>query len=152
MNNPIQHHHHHHHSLSRIRLLDLFHFRIYFLKLKNLFRHLIGHLGRGIGPTQGLYLYTGQHNTEKRGHTSMPGVGFEPTISVLERPKTVRALDRAATETGKNLIKKWNNEYQIGLRVWTELRAVVLWMFRQTLQLPLSEWISVAAGPLIYLG
>jgi hypothetical protein len=30
----------------------------------------------------------------------MPPVGFEPTISVLERAKTVRALDRAATAIG----------------------------------------------------
>jgi hypothetical protein len=27
-------------------------------------------------------------------------VGFEPTIAVLERAKTVRALDRAATAIG----------------------------------------------------
>jgi hypothetical protein len=44
--------------------------------------------------------YTGQHNTEKRGHTSMPLVGFEPTIPVFEWPKTVRVLDRVATGTG----------------------------------------------------
>jgi hypothetical protein len=31
----------------------------------------------------------------------MPPVGFEPTISVLERAKTVRALDRAATAFGR---------------------------------------------------
>jgi hypothetical protein len=31
----------------------------------------------------------------------MPLEGFEPTISVLERAKTVRALDRAATAVGK---------------------------------------------------
>jgi hypothetical protein len=30
----------------------------------------------------------------------MPPVGFEPTISVLELAKTVRALDRAATAIG----------------------------------------------------
>jgi hypothetical protein len=30
----------------------------------------------------------------------MPPVGFEPTISVLERAKTVRALDRATTAVG----------------------------------------------------
>jgi hypothetical protein len=29
-------------------------------------------------------------------------VGFEPTISVLERAKTVHALDRAATAIGDN--------------------------------------------------
>jgi hypothetical protein len=31
----------------------------------------------------------------------MPLVRFEPTVSVMERAKTVRALDRAATATGK---------------------------------------------------
>jgi hypothetical protein len=30
----------------------------------------------------------------------MPPVGFEPTISVLERAKTVHALDRATTVIG----------------------------------------------------
>jgi hypothetical protein len=29
----------------------------------------------------------------------MPPVGFEPTVLVLERAKTVRALDRAAAAT-----------------------------------------------------
>jgi hypothetical protein len=36
----------------------------------------------------------------------MPPVGFEPTISVLERAKSVRALDRAATEMSTGNIKK----------------------------------------------
>jgi len=45
--------------------------------------------------------YTGQHNTEKRGHTSMPRVGFEHTIPVFELSKTVRALDRESTGTGE---------------------------------------------------
>jgi hypothetical protein len=31
----------------------------------------------------------------------MPRVEFEPTIPVFERPKKVRASDRAATGTGK---------------------------------------------------
>jgi hypothetical protein len=65
------------------------------------FWHLVvGLFGRGISPTQGLYLHTGQHNTEKRGHTSMPRVGLEPTIPVFERSKAVRALDCAAIGTG----------------------------------------------------
>jgi hypothetical protein len=34
----------------------------------------------------------------------MPRVGFEPTILVFERAKTVHALDRAATVIGKTLI------------------------------------------------
>ena len=44
------------------------------------------------------YLYLTTHNTHNR-HTSMPPVGFEPTISSSERPQTY-ALDRAATGTG----------------------------------------------------
>jgi hypothetical protein len=38
-------------------------------------------------------------HTQKKTHTqtSMPGIGFETTIPVFERGKTVRALDRAAT-------------------------------------------------------
>jgi hypothetical protein len=60
----------------------------------NLFGQLVRLLGRGIGQMQGLYLHTGQHNKEKRGHTSMPRMGFEPTIPVFERPKAVRASDR----------------------------------------------------------
>jgi hypothetical protein len=65
----------------------------------NMFGHLVGLLGCGISPTQGLYLHK-SHNTEKRRHTSMPRAGFEPVIPVFERPKTVRALDRAAIGTG----------------------------------------------------
>ena len=38
------------------------------------------------------------HNTHNR-QTSMPPVGFEPTISAVERPQTY-ALDRAGTGTG----------------------------------------------------
>jgi hypothetical protein len=36
----------------------------------------------------------------KRTQTSMPQVGFKPTIPVFERAKTVRALGRAATVIG----------------------------------------------------
>ena len=43
-------------------------------------------------------LYLTTHNTHNR-QTSMPPVGFEPTISEGERPQTY-ALDRAATGTG----------------------------------------------------
>jgi len=60
-------HHHpynHHFRLSKIRALGLFRFRIYFLKLINLFRQSVGLHGLGIRPTQGLYLHHGQHNTE----------------------------------------------------------------------------------------
>jgi len=43
-------------------------------------------------------LYLTTHNNHNR-QTSMPTVGFEPTISAGERPQTY-ALDRAATGTG----------------------------------------------------
>ena len=43
-------------------------------------------------------LYLTSHNTRDR-HTSMPPVGFEPTISAGERPQNY-ALDRVATGTG----------------------------------------------------
>ena len=49
-------------------------------------------------------LYLTTHNTHNR-QTSMPPVGFEPTISASERPQTY-ALDRAATGTGF-LIQYW---------------------------------------------
>jgi len=45
--------------------------------------------------------YTGQHNTEKCGHTSMTRAEFETTTPVSERSKTERASDRAATGTGE---------------------------------------------------
>ena len=49
--------------------------------------------------------YLTTHNTHNR-QTSMPPVGFEPTISAGERPQTY-ALDRAVTGTGvtKDTIK-----------------------------------------------
>jgi hypothetical protein len=67
----------------------------------NLFGHLVGLLGRGISPTQGLYLHRTTRHRKKCGHTSMPRAGCEPAIPIFERPKTVRALDRAVIGTSK---------------------------------------------------
>jgi hypothetical protein len=44
----------------------------------------------------------------KRLHTSMPQVGFEPKILVFERAKTVHALERAATVTCNDFSKTDN--------------------------------------------
>jgi hypothetical protein len=44
-----------------------------------------------------------QHTQHLKRHTSMPLVGFEPTISAGERPQTY-TLDRAATGVGS-----WGN-------------------------------------------
>jgi hypothetical protein len=49
-------------------------------------------LGRMIGPPQDLYLNTGQHKHRINPHThqtSMPELGFEPTITASERTKRV---------------------------------------------------------------
>jgi hypothetical protein len=51
--------------------------------------------------------------------TSMPRVGFEPMIAVLERAKTVHGLDRAATAIGIILVNA-NSKIQKG--IWKELR------------------------------
>jgi hypothetical protein len=51
--------------------------------------------------------------------TSMPRVGFEPTIPVFEQEKTVHASDRAATVIGgyKHSVRNARN-YQVRLSVW----------------------------------
>jgi hypothetical protein len=60
----------------------------------------VGLLGRGVSPTQGLYLYAGQHRQSKHTQTSMPRVGFPPTIQLFERVNAVHALDREDTVIG----------------------------------------------------
>jgi hypothetical protein len=52
-------------------------------------------------------LYLTTHNPHNR-QTSMPPVGFEPTISAGERPQTY-ALERAVTRTGITQVenKSW---------------------------------------------
>jgi hypothetical protein len=51
-------------------------------------------------------LYLTTHTTHNR-QTSMPPVGFEPTISAGERPQTY-ALDRAANGTGNIILTAKN--------------------------------------------
>jgi hypothetical protein len=65
----------------------------------------VGFFVRGISPSQGRYLHTEHHKHNKRTQTSMFQVGFEPTIPVFERAKTVHALDRAVTVIG--LLTTW---------------------------------------------
>jgi hypothetical protein len=62
----------------------------------DLFTQSVGLLGRGISPSQGRYLTTGQYNNT---HTDIHA-GFETAIPVFERVKTVHALDRAAIVIG----------------------------------------------------
>jgi hypothetical protein len=62
-------------------------------------------LDEGSARRRDLYLTTQTLNKRK---TSMPPVGFEPTIPASARPQTY-ALDRAATGIGKNENVKENN-------------------------------------------
>jgi hypothetical protein len=61
-----------------------------------LFRHSVGILWTSDQPVTKASNYTGQHNTERRGQTSMPWAGFEPR-SQRQRPasQTTRPLGAA---------------------------------------------------------
>jgi hypothetical protein len=50
---------------------------------------------------------TEQHKQNKRTQTSMPRVGFEPTIPEFEQTKPVHALDCAATVIGNSVFAAW---------------------------------------------
>jgi hypothetical protein len=60
------------------------------------YTQLLGLFRRGFSPSQSLRLHTGQQKQNTHTQTSMPRVGFEPTILVFERTKTVDVLDRAS--------------------------------------------------------
>jgi hypothetical protein len=64
-------------------------------------RESVGLLGLGISSLQGRYLHRTAQTQNKRRQTSMPWVGFEPTIPVFQRAKTFHASDRAATVIGQ---------------------------------------------------
>ena len=66
-------------------------------------------------------LYLTTHNIQ----TSMPPVGFEPTISVGERPQTY-ALDRAATATGPK------HYYQVKFGAGSELPHQTITVLKST--------------------
>jgi hypothetical protein len=80
------------------------------------FRHTtIGRTPLDEWPARRRDLYLTTHNTYNR-QTSMPPVGFEPTILVSERPKT-HALDRTATGIG---LTQFNT---IVLKITTNIRC-----------------------------
>jgi hypothetical protein len=58
-------------------------------------------LGRGISQSQGRYLHTWQHKQNKYTHTSVTQMGFEPTMPLFQRVKTVCVLDRSAAVIGR---------------------------------------------------
>jgi hypothetical protein len=69
----------------------------------------------------------------------MPPVGFEPTISVGERPQTY-ALDRAVTGTG---MRKWEGNIKMDLDDWlTVHRSITLVNFQLDAQNSLFIYIQ----------
>jgi hypothetical protein len=65
--------------------------------------------------------YTGQHNTERRGKTSMPWAGFEPTIPATNRPRptpqTARPLLPALhTDSGTKCLSNFFHKYFIRIK------------------------------------
>jgi hypothetical protein len=76
------------------------------VQFRNHFSQTVGLLGRVISSSQGRYLSTGQHKHRINTYThqtSIPWVGFEPTIPASERAKTIHALDHSVTVTGKKV-------------------------------------------------
>jgi hypothetical protein len=64
-------------SIALVDLGRFFNFLIY--------THSVGLLRRGISPSQGRHLHTEQQKQNKRTETSMPRVGFEPTIKLYKK-------------------------------------------------------------------
>ena len=86
-------------------------------------------LGEWSARRRDLYLTT--HNTHNR-RTSVPSVGFEPTISAGERAQTY-ALDRAATGTGwRGLLFNVIAFFLVVLRPNTDFGAPHSWGFKIT--------------------
>jgi hypothetical protein len=64
------------------------------------YKQFVGLFGRVTSPSQGHYLHRTTQTQKKRGQTSIPRVGFEPTIPVFGQAKAFHNLDRAATVIG----------------------------------------------------
>jgi hypothetical protein len=56
----------------------------------------------------------------------MPRVKFEPTTPVLERAKTVHALDRAAAAIGMNYYRDGHNCY---VQKYKTVQSLFYWLF-----------------------
>jgi hypothetical protein len=105
------------------------------LHYHTLFRHTtLGRTPLDEVPARRRDLYLTTHNTHKR-QTSMPPVGFEPTILVSEWSQT-HALDRTATGIGKVLLTSAN--------VWVKRRTFTYsYLTYNRLRLFCSHWLSL---------
>jgi hypothetical protein len=70
-------------------------------------------LDKGSAVTRPLPTHRTIQTQKKRTERSMPIVRFELTISMLERAKTVHALDRVATVTGTHIIIRVTKTLQL---------------------------------------
>jgi hypothetical protein len=57
------------------------------------------------------YTYTGQHSTERRGRTSMPWAGFEPTIAATNRPRPTPQTARPLWPASKTVNCTWLSSF-----------------------------------------
>jgi hypothetical protein len=77
--------------------------------------------------------YTGQHNKDRRGQTSMPWAGFEPTILATNRPRptpqTARPLWPAlwSITAGKLDHLYWDSNPGQFSGLWTFLNLFLIW-------------------------
>jgi hypothetical protein len=67
-----------------------------------------------------------EHKQNKHKQTSMPRLGFEPTIPVFERANTFHALDRAATVIGNSFVITYINTYTL---VYTCITHILIVLF-----------------------
>jgi hypothetical protein len=120
-----------------------------FIQFRNHLSQTVGLLGRVVSLSQGRCLNTGQHkhrinarahtHTHTHTHThqtSLPWVGFDPTIPASERAKTVHALDRAATVIGY-LLPEHISYYQLTIHQAGMFRAISILLF-----ISLKGWSS----------
>jgi hypothetical protein len=100
---------------------------------------MVGLLGRVISSSQGLYLNTGQHKHRINAYThtiSMPCVGFEPAIPASERAKTVHALNRSATVTGRAYLN--NGELTKPL-----VKEAVCWSLKKSVLIMCTIYVNI---------
>jgi hypothetical protein len=93
----------------------------------------------------------------KHTQTSMPRKGFEPTIPIFERPKSVHASDRAATVIGMSTLKietVWSFETSKSL-FFTPLlmKKVLIFIVVETLKLYINiqKYAAILVAPRWFL-
>jgi hypothetical protein len=71
----------------------------------------------------------------------MPQVGFEPTIPVFGRAKTVQALDRVNLETGENVLgtRKVVTPFACRYDLRLETLSLLLWKYGKNINGRLNE-------------